>query len=180
MTIRTPIKYTDIVTVSVPESNGLDGLKIASLKSKIAVPVGSFFLSSPLVYPKSAILPKKDFTTVQVQDIGHFQFDNEFEYMNHSCDPSAALLVLPQPDGSVHVNIRAIKAISPGDDITFFYPSTEWDMDEPFACRCKDFSGGDGCISQIGGAKYIDRDLLVKNKAKWGISDWIIEAKNAK
>jgi hypothetical protein len=39
-----------------------------------------------------------------------------------------------------------------GDQVTFFYPSTEWDMDEQFTCWC----GADECLKSIRGAKYLD------------------------
>lgn len=43
------------------------------------------------------------------------------------------------------------KGIKSGEDITFFYPSTEWDMAQGFECSC----GAADCLGQIRGAKYL-------------------------
>ncbi|KAF5373254.1 hypothetical protein D9615_007452 [Tricholomella constricta] len=32
--------------------------------------------------------------------------------------------------------VRALKRLEKGTIMTFFYPSTEWDMDQPFDCEC--------------------------------------------
>ena len=50
-------------------------------------------------------------------------------YRNHSCSPNT------------HVNIdkfhvEAVVDIPIGTELTFFYPSTEWDMSQPFKCWC--------------------------------------------
>jgi hypothetical protein len=41
--------------------------------------------------------------------------------------------------------------IPPGDEITFFYRSTEWDMVQPFECLC----GEHNCIGFVAGAQYL-------------------------
>lgn len=74
--------------------------------------------------------------------------------MNHSCAPSA-LISLPPPPGRWLV--RAGPAgIPSGGDITFFYPSTEWDMAQGFECGC----GADKCLGRIQGAKYLTMEQL--------------------
>lgn len=168
MTIRTPVQYPEIVEVVVPSNNGEEGIKIASLKSKTTFEPGSFILKSPLIYP--TLYEKRDFTTVQIEDYGHMKFENEFEYMNHSCDPTAALVITVQPSGEAHLNIKVLKKITPGDDITFFYPSTEWVMDEPFQCWCK----SENCVKNVQGAKFIDLKRFEENKEKWGLSPYIL------
>lgn len=45
----------------------------------------------------------------------------------------------------VRVGDRDLKE---GDELTFFYPSTEWEMDQPFECAC----GEEGCRGRIEGA----------------------------
>lgn len=43
------------------------------------------------------------------------------------------------------------RGISPGDELTFFYPSTEWRMAQPFDCAC---GAADGvCRRRIAGAE---------------------------
>jgi hypothetical protein len=41
------------------------------------------------------------------------------------------------------------RGLKVGEELTFFYPSTEWNMDQGFSCFC----GTDSCLGYIGGAK---------------------------
>jgi len=50
----------------------------------------------------------------------------------------------------------AIRPIAEGDELTFFYPSTEWAMAEPFECGC----GAGECIGRISGAREIPLSVL--------------------
>lgn len=43
-----------------------------------------------------------------------------------------------------------------GDELTFFYPSTEWAMAQPFECRC----GEKECRGVISGAKDMEEKVL--------------------
>lgn len=74
-------------------------------------------------------------------------------FMCHSCDPSVRVDV-------DNMCLFAIKDIKPGDELTFFYPSTEWEMSRPFDCWCK---AENKCLGKIRGAKYIPEELLIKN-----------------
>ena len=47
----------------------------------------------------------------------------------HSCAPSVVL-------DTVARTVVAAHDLAPGDEVTFFYPSTEWRMAEPFPCWC--------------------------------------------
>ncbi|TDC70304.1 SET domain-containing protein [Actinomadura sp. GC306] len=73
----------------------------------------------------------------------------EIRYLNHSCAPnayfaaSAGLLV-------------AERAIGAGDEVSIFYPASEWDMACPFMCEC----GADGCVEFVGGARHLPRAAL--------------------
>ncbi len=73
----------------------------------------------------------------------------ELRYINHSCDPNVFFDV----DADV---LRAIKNITPGDEFTFFYPSTEWSMAEQFDCMC----GTQNCIGRISGAADLPLEIL--------------------
>ncbi|MSQ83518.1 MAG: SET domain-containing protein-lysine N-methyltransferase [Myxococcales bacterium] len=65
-------------------------------------------------------------------------------FMNHSCAPTAVFDI----ERGV---VRTIADIAPGQPLTFFYPSTELHMAEPFACRC----GEPSCLGQIAGARFL-------------------------
>jgi hypothetical protein len=69
--------------------------------------------------------------------------------MNHSCGPTAIVDV-------TNMEVRAIQPIPKGSDITFFYPSTEWDMAQPFDCHC----GAKQCLGTIQGAMHVPRPVL--------------------
>lgn len=65
-----------------------------------------------------------------------------WRFMNHACDPAAVIR-----DRSV-LSLRPIPAWS---EITFHYASTEYDMAEPFDCRC----GAPHCDGVIQGFRYL-------------------------
>ena|SRR5687768_14859810 len=69
--------------------------------------------------------------------------------LNHSCEPSVRL------DAS-RMLVVAERDIAPGDELTYFYPSTEWDMAKPFACRC----GSPNCLGVIRGAGHLSPEIL--------------------
>lgn len=56
------------------------------------------------------------------------------------------------------VRVVSERPLKRGDDITFFYPSTEWNMQQPFECNC----GGDACLGLVRGAEYLDDKSLKK------------------
>jgi hypothetical protein len=70
-------------------------------------------------------------------------------YLNHSCDPSMFVDVRAK-------RVVALRAIKPGDELTFFYPSTEWRMQSPFACEC----GANLCCGEIRGAAELPAGVL--------------------
>lgn len=72
---------------------------------------------------------KSSYLTVQIGPSKHVYLNSNFNYLNHSCDPNLKIDVKKMA-------YVAVKDISPGDDLTFFYPSTEWNMDQPFECWC--------------------------------------------
>ena len=71
--------------------------------------------------------------------------------MNHSCAPTAIV-------DTTKMEVRAAKPIMQGTPVTFFYPSTEWDMAQPFDCNC----GEKECLGTVSGAKHIPRHILRK------------------
>ncbi|GAA1823973.1 SET domain-containing protein-lysine N-methyltransferase [Planosporangium flavigriseum] len=67
-----------------------------------------------------------------------------WRFMNHSCEPSAVIRGR---------QVFALGPISPWQEITFHYNSTEYEMAEPFDCRC----GSSRCAGQIRGFRFLDR-----------------------
>jgi hypothetical protein len=58
----------------------------------------------------------------------------------------------------VRVDAGREGGLKKGDELTFFYPSTEWDMAQKFECKC----GEDVCAGTIGGAKDMEEEVLTK------------------
>ncbi|KNE66063.1 hypothetical protein AMAG_10326 [Allomyces macrogynus ATCC 38327] len=92
---------------------------------------------------------KKRYTTVQVGKDSHIELNSDLVYMNHSCNPSASM-------DTDQMAVVATRDLAAGDELTFFYPSSEWDMDQPFDCWC----GAPLCIKRVQGAKHIPADVL--------------------
>jgi SET domain-containing protein len=88
--------------------------------------------------------------TVQVAEDKHIILTPEFlQYINHSCNPNVFF-------NTATMELVALQPINPGDEFTFFYPSTEWFMADPFTCLC----GQVNCIGTIKGAKELTKDVL--------------------
>lgn len=66
--------------------------------------------------------------------------------VNHSCDPNVFFDLTERPsrtnprepaDFPSSWKLKTLdKGIKKGETLTFFYPSTEWDMGVPFDCLC--------------------------------------------
>lgn len=52
--------------------------------------------------------------------------------------------------------ISCLKKIEINEAMTFFYPSTEWSMEQAFDCLC----GSNKCLQKIQGAAYLSSDVL--------------------
>lgn len=99
------------------------------------------------------------YLTVQVGDDEHIELLPEYlECINHSCDPNCFF-------DTTTLELVALKDISVDEELTFFYPSTEWDMDQAFKCVC----GSKNCIGLVKGARY----LSPENIARYRFTDFI-------
>lgn len=95
---------------------------------------------------------KPSYLTVQIGENEHIELVPEYlECINHSCDPNCFF-------DTTSKQLVSLKDIAAGEEITFFYPSAEWDMDQIFQCDC----GCKNCLGVIKGAKYLD-DRSLKN-----------------
>jgi SET domain len=65
-----------------------------------------------------------NYLTVQIADNKHIILQPSFlECINHSCAPNAFF-------DTTKKELICVKPIAIGEEITFFYPSAEWDMDQ--------------------------------------------------
>ena len=67
----------------------------------------------------------------------------------------------------VRVNPDLERGLREGDELTFFYPSTEWSMAQPFECLCKTGM----CKGTIKGA----RDMRVSDLDDYWLSEHVKE-----
>ncbi|KAG0347651.1 hypothetical protein BG005_011965 [Podila minutissima] len=91
----------------------------------------------------------KRYTSVQVAKDGHIELNSDLVFMNHSCNPTVSL-------DTDSMAVVAVVDLKEGDNLTFFYPSSEWEMDQPFTCWC----GADKCVKSIQGAKFLSSEVM--------------------
>jgi SET domain len=88
--------------------------------------------------------------TLQVAMEEHIEIaPTVLQYVNHSCMPNAFF-------DTQRGALVALLPIVAKEEITFFYPSTEWTMASPFDCRCKQLA----CVGRIAGASRMSRKRL--------------------
>ncbi|EGO56251.1 hypothetical protein NEUTE1DRAFT_64645 [Neurospora tetrasperma FGSC 2508] len=109
--------------------------------SKIALP--PFALFAKLEFPPCTPADKPTYATVQCGRDKHLDLNSDLLYINHSCEPSLIF-----DTGNMNV-IAGPKGIQIGEELTFFYPSTEWTMAQPFDCLCAKPT----CRGRISGAR---------------------------
>lgn len=99
------------------------------------------------------------YLTVQTGADRHITLMPEFlQYINHSCEPNVFF-------NTTTMELVCIDPLQPGDEFTFFYPSTEWEMAQPFVCNC----GSRECLQLINGASH----LSVETMARYRLTDFI-------
>lgn len=114
--------------------------------SLVSLPAGSVFSRITIATPA-----KKAYTSVQTSENTHIELNSDLVYCNHSCEPT---LVFDMH--KMEVRVVDDRDLKEGDALTFFYPSSEWDMDQPFDCNCNTPK----CCGRIAGAKDMDENVL--------------------
>jgi len=110
----------------------------------------AFFDAGELIcgFEPEKISASPTYLTVQVDEDKHITLQPEFlQYINHSCNPNVFF-------DTANMELIALKEIQPGDELVFFYPSTEWEMDQPFDCFC----GYHQCLHRIQGAAHLSEE----------------------
>ncbi len=99
-------------------------------------------------------LTKPNYLSVQTDENQHILLEPEFlQYINHSCDPNVCF-------DTSKMTVTALRKIEMGEELTFFYPSTEWSMDRGFDCICP----SKNCLGKIQGAAHLPLNILKKYK----------------
>ncbi len=95
---------------------------------------------------------------VQISDTQFIDTDHLVaeDFINHSCSPNTWLDIERRW-------FIALRDISRGEEITYHYLTTEWDMEvwgADFRCAC----GSPDCLGHIRGFKYLTRDEKLRIK----------------
>jgi hypothetical protein len=125
------------------------------------------FRKGEIITPLENIERNKErrWTSVQIGKNSHIELTDELVFMNHSCNPSVIV-------DTTEMVVRAARNIEPGDEITFFYPSTEWEMASPFVCNCNQ----DNCLKVIAGAYHLPVSRLSKYFINKHICELIVDS----
>ena len=114
------------------------------------------------------IVSEPTYQTVQIGAHEHIEELGVLAYLNHSCQPNTIV-------DTTAFTVSAIRDIAAGEELNFFYPSTEWEMDRPFICLC----GAPQCVRLVAGAKHLSIDTLQRYFINRHIRDMAIAALNA-
>ncbi|ORY85443.1 hypothetical protein BCR37DRAFT_377111 [Protomyces lactucae-debilis] len=154
---------------TLPPTRSLQGYASASFTNTAhELTEQDFHAGERIVTLEGTTPAKKAYTSVQRGREEHFELNSDFVFMNHSCDPNCILNV----ENAEAMFFEARRDIVKGEALGFFYPSTEYDMGQPFACGCK----AKNCVGQISGAKALSLEELRKHGY---INKHIVEMKDA-
>jgi hypothetical protein len=117
--------------------------------------------------PTDKVVNKPNRYTVQIDRDKHTDV-GKLAALNHSCNPNVFL-------DTEHLLVYACKDIEKGEELSFFYPSTEWEMDAPFICLC----GASNCIHVVAGARFLPFSTLENHFLSKHIRENIIELLNS-
>jgi hypothetical protein len=108
------------------------------------------FSAGDAIWPVSGAPTAQSPRTIQVGSATHVEDAGGLVHLNHSCRPNAVI------DASGLPMLFALRDITAGEELTVFYPSTEWTMVRPFVCSC----GAAECVRIVAGARYLSVDVL--------------------
>jgi len=113
--------------------------------------------------PTQKVVAKANRYTVQIGRDRHTEV-GKLSALNHSCGPNVIL-------DTENLQMVACRDIEEGEELSFFYPSTEWEMDAPFICLC----GASNCIHVVAGARFLPLSTLENHYLNRHIRELMIE-----
>ena len=116
---------------------------------------------SVIFHLKGCVSSRANKYSIQLSSDKHLDFppgkkpnddlDYAWQYLNHSCDPNGYL-------NAGEYCFRALKNISKGEEITFNYLATEYELASPFRCGCRSVN----CFGLIRGNKFLTADQVAQ------------------
>ena len=116
--------------------------------------------------PSDNVVSKATRFTVQIGQNEHTDV-GKLAALNHSCDPNVIM-------DTKNMVLVACRDIAKGEELSFFYPSTEWEMAAPFICLC----GASSCIHVVAGARFLPLSTLEHHYLNPHIREMMIELLN--
>ncbi len=153
-------------TLTTPAYRTISNHVIAEMRQKISNEQNALFATQSFQpgeviadFSAGTIAAEPTYLTVQVGIGKHITLQPEFlQYINHSCDPNVFF-------NTTTMQLVALMEIEADEEMTFFYPSTEWKMTQSFNCYC----GSRSCIGKIKGAAFLSGEV----KEKYRFTDFI-------
>ncbi|RYP67453.1 hypothetical protein DL771_007231 [Monosporascus sp. 5C6A] len=126
-----------------------EGSFLSWAESLVDLPAGSLFARITGV----TVGGPATYSSVQAGRDLHVELHSNLLYINHSCAPT-----LEFDMERMEVRVAHDNDLKKGDVLTFFYPSTEWMMAQPFECWC---GAGEGkCLGRVEGAAKLGSEKL--------------------
>lgn len=157
MTERIGREMSTMETLTIKTEN-----KFRSLITKQAYTKGEVICE----IPTEKLFNKANRYTVQISQDKHTEV-GKLSALNHSCDPNVIL-------DTENLLMIARRDIEKGEELSFFYPSTEWEMDAPFICLC----GASNCIHVVAGARFLPLSTLEHHYLNRHIREMMVELLN--
>lgn len=142
-------------TLTTPAYRTVSNHVIAEVRQKISNEQNALFVLRTYQpgeviasFSAGTISAEPTYLTVQVGVAKHITLQPEFlQYINHSCDPNVFF-------DTTTMELVALKELAEEEELTFFYPSTEWEMTQSFNCYC----GSHNCLGEIKGAAFLSKE----------------------
>ena len=153
-------------TLTTPAYRTISNHEFAEVRQKISNEQNALFALQSFQpgeviadFSAGTISAEPTYLTVQVGVGKHITLQPEFlQYINHSCDPNVFF-------NTATMQLVALRELQPEEEMTFFYPSTEWKMTQSFNCYC----GCPGCLGKIRGAAFLSKEA----REKYRLTDFI-------
>ena len=101
-------------------------------------------------FDASGVFDTATYLTVQTGENKHITLLPEFlQYINHSCSPNVFF-------NTTTMQLTCLQSVKADEEFSFFYPSTEWKMVQPFECYC----GSANCLQHITGAADLQPEIV--------------------
>ncbi len=150
MTLKKPIDTSENLAVFYNSANrhyAIRALKYFPMNSIVQV------------FSAKEQLQQPTYLSVQIDEHKHIHlFPEVLQYTNHSCEPNTFF-------DTRKGEIIAVRNINENEELSFFYPATEWAMAQPFKCLCNTRS----CLGMIQGAAYLNDEVI----SNYRFSDYI-------